>query len=194
MKVFMVLILTLRSRPETVTMKATKANFTKAFNATATIYDLKAKFKEFCFQFHPDVGGDTESMKLLNQVYQDRLKSFDGHTWRDAKTNKDYTYKYNPAVESDLADLIAKLVKLEGVTIEIIGVWVWLSGDATYDYKEFLKGLGMRFSKTKRSWYWASNLGQRKQKGYYSLNALRGIYGSEEVEKEDNTQTKKIGA
>jgi hypothetical protein len=174
-------------------MKPTKANFRKVFNQMPSIAEVKAKFKELCFLFHPDVGGDTEAMKLLNQIYQDRLQSFHGHTWHDAKQKRNYTYEYNPVVEGALAELIAKLVKLENVTIEIIGVWVWVSGEATYNYKTFLKSLGMRFSKAKSSWYWASDLGKTKRKGYYSMNALRGIYGSEEIDLEENKQ-KRLGA
>ena len=48
--------------------------------------------------------------------------------------------------------LIAELLKLDNITIEIIGCFVWVAGD-TKPHKDKLKVLGFKWHNKKKCWY-----------------------------------------
>jgi hypothetical protein len=70
---------------------------------------------------------------------------------------------------------------LSGVTVELCGAWLWVSGD-TYPHREALKEQGFRFSHKKRMWYFAGvparPLWARSQKEF-SMPQIRETFGSE---------------
>ena len=36
--------------------------------------EIKARYRELCKQYHPDLGGSEEMMKLVNLDYEERLR------------------------------------------------------------------------------------------------------------------------
>ena len=76
-------------------------------------------------------------------------------------------------------DVIAALVKIPGITVEICGKWLWVSGD-TKPVKDQIKAAGLRFSGSKKMWYWrpATENGARHYRGNKSMGYIRGKYGS----------------
>ena len=90
-----------------------------------TLEELKKAYHRLCLKLHPDVGGSDEEMKILNAEYE---------------TPQEFQW------------LIAELLKLDGIEIEIIGCFVWITGD-TKPHKEELKALSFRWSSNKSAWY-----------------------------------------
>ena len=91
----------------------------KYFNNPTTLEELKAQYKKLAFQYHPDVGGDNESMKAVNAEY-DELFSVLKNVHRNAKGEM-YTHApkedEQPEAPEEFRDLISKLVRLAGVTV-----------------------------------------------------------------------------
>ena len=141
-----------------------------------TLEELKAQYRRLAMKYHPDRGGDTEIMKFINSEY-DMLFS----KLKDVHRNKDgETYTAHQA-SSETADnfksLIDELMKMDGITIEIIGSFVWVTGD-TKPHKEKLKTLKFQWNSKKNAWYLKpENYRKRSQKNY-DLDEIRTIYGS----------------
>ena len=137
-----------------------------------TVADLKAAYRKLAMANHPDRGGDTESMKALNNEYQDCLKALDGT--QDDK----YTYRYNDKDEVELMAKIYELLSLNmvDVTINLIGKWIWITGD-TKAHKDGLKELKCRWHGKRKCWYWKdfSKKSRYNKKG--SLKNLADKYG-----------------
>ena len=62
---------------------------------------------------------------------------------------------------------------LEGIEIELIGYWIWISGD-TYNVKDEIKEAGFKYAKNKKMWYFNPNINYKKRS--------RKIFTKEEME------------
>ena len=84
---------------------------------------------------------------------------------------------------STLSDIIKNLqekVNPEGLRLEIVGKWLWLSG-ATFAVKEALKELGFRYSPDKKSWYWRSEDDRSSNEKPIPFDMIREKFGSQQV-------------
>ena len=155
------------------------------FKDCKTAEDVKARFKDLAKKLHPDCGGDAEEFKKMMSEYEkafDRLKNVhataEGQTYESKKASQQTAQQF--------ADIITKIIFCEGLHIEICGTWIWVTGN-TYQHRETLKAAGFTWSKSKKAWYNAGEPLQGKRRGRYSLNQIRRMHGSEEVETEKRT-------
>ena len=147
---------------------------TKFFNNCRTQDELRAQFRKLCKQLHPDNGGNAELFVQMQEEYKQllvKLANSDDKSQKAAKEEAQFTSEY--------ADLIIKLQKLAGIVIEQCGSWLWLHGN-TIVHKEVIKQYSFKWSKNKNSWYWAPNLSEKRQRGRYSMNTIRTMFGSRE--------------
>ena len=143
-----------------------------------TLEELKRLYKQLCFKFHPDVGGSNEEMKAVNAEYTslfDKLK--DIHTNAEGKTYRKATQE----TPQEFIEIIDRLVKFHGITIEIIGSFIWVSANSK-PYKDELKSMGFRWSSQKSSWYLAPKDYRRHSNKVYTLDDIREMFGSQTVE------------
>ncbi len=119
-----------------------------------TLEELKKTYHRWCLKLHPDVGGRDAEMKILNAEYErlfERVKNI--HVNKDGEQYEKDTEE-TPEMFHDLIDALMKLADIE---IEIIGCFVWVSGE-TKQHKEKLKELGFR-------WHSKKNVGINPQRG-----------------------------
>lgn len=147
-------------------------------NGQFTLDDIKAIFRKLASKNHPDRGGDTETMQLINNAMAEFCKYFDSNTTLDVNQAD------NDAASSFDFDFIRTLKTFQGVVIEVCGYWVWLSGN-TFPYKEAIKDLGFKFSGAKKSWYWSPTIDDTPYKrGSKSMKQIRKDYGSQIIKTE----------
>jgi len=85
--------------------------------------------------------------------------------------------------KTSLSEKIKELqekVKQEGLRLEIVGQWLWLSG-ATFAVKDVLKALDFRYSPDKKSWYWRSDENRSSNEKPIPLEMIREKYGTNVV-------------
>ena len=128
-------------------------------------------------QHHPDRGGDTKTMQDINNLYQNLLSGFD-----NTQNSEGFTYRYNAKKENDLMNLFYKIVSLDldGLIVEIIGSWLWVSGETTKKYKKELKSFGLKWSRNKKSLYFHFDGYFKNHNGNYSLDDIRKLWGIKE--------------
>ena len=117
--------------------------------AANTFEALKQAYRKASLKHHPDCGGDIEIMKLVNEAY-DKLNSCDWTVSESEEANKDVS------LTETLKDMLSKVSHLPGIKAEIVGTWLWISGN-TYEYKKEIKTAGFKFSKNKEAWYYHEN-------------------------------------
>lgn len=151
------------------------------FKGCKTIEDVKSAFKEYAKRLHPDCGGDAEQFKNMMQDYSkafERLKRV--HVNASGETYE----KETTETPEQFADIIEKIIHFDGVKIEIIGSWIWLSR-STMLYKDDIKAAGFWWSKSKKAWYYSGDDHHGRRRGHYSMSGLRQKWGTMEVETEE---------
>lgn len=127
------------------------------FKDPKTLEELKIQYKDLVKKYHPDLGGSNAVMATINNEYE-KLFNILKLKANQSKNKKEHTSE----TPQEFINIINKIITFEGLTIEILGSWIWLSGN-TYPYKEEFKKLGFRWSKGRKKWY----LGKLKTKNKY---------------------------
>lgn len=82
-------------------------------------------------------------------------------------------------VEKDLLTRLKKS-KLEGCKVEVVGTWVWITGD-TKQYVDKFKKYGMHYAPNKKAWYFHTGKYQRKSVTTSNMDDIRARYSTETI-------------
>jgi len=155
----------------------------KWFSECRALDEVKALYKKLAKQYHPDLGGDTETMQKINKEYAfASAKAINGENLTEEETENEirFSEEYRQAIE--------KIIHLEGIVIELVGYWIWVSGN-TIAVKSELKNAGYFFASKKLAWYFRTGEYKCTKGGKKSLDEIRDKYGSEIIK--GNKQAKK---
>lgn len=149
------------------------------FTNCQTLDELKKVYKHLAQKHHPDVGGDTATMQAINAEYEERFEAIKRR--QNEQAAEDTTGKTHATTESagDFITIIDHLLRMGGIEVELIGRWLWISGD-TKPHKEALKACGCRWSSQKKRWSWhyAEDGVKWHRSSGKSMDQLRSKYGS----------------
>lgn len=160
------------------------------FKNVNTIEELRRQFRDLLKKHHPDNGGSEEVAKQINAEYERLFKVLkDKHESKasagagaNSKTYNDNTYNFEE--DAKLREVLQKIIHFTDITIEICGVFIWVSGN-TYQYKKELKESGFLWASQKRQWYWRPETYVKKSRKTLSMQDIRNYYGSTEVKPEE---------
>lgn len=151
---------------------------TKFFENVKTLEELRKEYHSLAMKFHPDrEGGDTKTMQAINAQYEKLTKKLINAHEDYSDDRKDWEMH----VSEELMIKIGKIIHLQGVNIELIGSWLWLSGN-TYAVREILKAEGFKFSPPKCAWYFHSGEYIKRNNTLHSMDELRNLWGHQEIE------------
>ena len=123
----------------------------KWFPNINSIAELRNRYKQLLFQYHPDNNPDKDTtaiMQEINSEYDELLKHF---TSNQASSQNNYT------TETELKNILNEVVKIKAdILIELIGTWIWISGN-TYSIRKQLSELGFDWAPKKKMWYWGKS-------------------------------------
>lgn len=145
----------------------------KWFNDCQTLDEVKAYYKKLAKQYHPDLGGDTDTMQEINREYAfATAQAIKGANLTEEETENEIRMSeaYRNAVE--------QVIYLPGITVELVFKWLWVTG-ATYPHKTALKAAGFLFAPKKVAWYFRTEEYKANKGSKKSLDEIRDKYGSE---------------
>jgi hypothetical protein len=151
------------------------------FKDCKTIEEVKHLYKKLAMQHHPDRGGDTATMQAINKVYAFACaKLAKGAGLSDEEVNQEMhmSEEYRHVVES--------IIYLPDITIELVGLWLWVTGN-TYPIRKELKEAGLLFAPKKKAWYYRNEM-YKTRSGKKTLDQIRHKYGSEMIRNQSHTQ------
>ncbi len=151
-------------------MKSSKLYF---FADCKSLEEIKSLYKNLAKIHHPDMGGSLEIMQQLNNEYSIAIKLTAFGTMSNEEFEK--TILDSEAYKNALQ----KVIMLEGLIIECVGNWLWVTGPATYEHRAALKEATFMFAGKKKAWYFRTEdykVTNRNQN--YSLTDIKNKYGS----------------
>lgn len=150
----------------------------KYFTGITTIDELKKVYRKLCQLNHPDNGGNVTIMAEINNEYTKLFNILKNQ--HNEKAEADTTGNTRPINEcpEEYINIISELVTLKGLTVELCGSWIWISGD-TREHKNTLKSIGCRWASKKKMWYWRNEKDAVKSRKTQTMDYIRNKYGSE---------------
>ena len=154
---------------------------TQFFAGCKTAQDVKTKFRDLVKEHHPDKGGNPETMKLINNEYTKALNFIKaGGSFEETGSGAGATTA-DPLLTDPLYKAAFEAVEtLPGVIIELIGNWIWLSGN-TYPHRAIISGAGFHWANTKKMWYYRTDENKTNNRKAYDINEIRAKHGSKTV-------------
>ena len=143
----------------------TYSQIEEQFKGIEGINEAKKIYKQLAKKLHPDVGGSDELFKMLNSIYTNILE------------NEIYfsnEFKFDLEIEK----IISQILHYENILIEVVGSWVWVSGD-TREIKEKLKELNFKWASKKKLWFYGEMKGRNPNEK--SMEDIKSKYGCETV-------------
>jgi hypothetical protein len=133
----------------------------REFENIQGINEAKKIYKRLAKKLHPDVGGSEEEFKALNSIYNDLI------------ANKIY-FSNESKFDIELEKIISQILHYDNITIEIVGSWIWLSGE-TKAIKDKLKELNFKWASKKKQWYYGEMKGRNINPK--SMDEIKAKYG-----------------
>ena len=163
----------------------------KYFNNVNALEDLRRQYKELLKKYHPDnPQGSTEACQEINAEYdrlfkvlKDKHESKSGKT-ADSTNTKQSEYSknmYDWENDKALREVLQKIINFDGIEIEIVGAWLWVSGN-TYIFKDELKEIGFKWASQKKQWYFHTDAYRKRSRKSLSMDDIRNYYGSTKVQ------------
>jgi hypothetical protein len=140
-----------------------------------TIEELKKSYKQLAKKFHPDLNRDTDTGEIMVAINNE-------YDYLFPRLTSDKDKKAGHKIDDNFRSVVDELLKekFSAITIEIVGSWIWVSGD-TYSVKEDIKALGFKWSKNNKKWY-LGEVTSSKKKGSMSWKKKVETFGVETVQ------------
>jgi hypothetical protein len=135
------------------------------FDNCASAAEVKAAYKKLAKLHHPDVGGSTKTMQQINAEFAKVYAFYSGKEVRASKVaengEKAHYDQYTSAeFQQKLSNAInvifnANIDRIDGVLVELIGTWIWISGAKLKDLphvRAILKDTGFQWNSAKKTW------------------------------------------
>ena len=173
--------------------KQTREKQMKHFEGCLSAQEIKNIFKILVRKHHPDLGGDEETIKEVNNEYHQVLKTckvsgFTGFEKNEEnEEKKEYPFVYDSELETVLQMKVISLLILSekaGFSISVLGSWIWIEDTKKEDIetREQLKELKCTWN-FKRSCWCFNSTGKRSRSSKLSLDGLKEVYKATTVKK-----------
>ncbi|MFC6166867.1 molecular chaperone DnaJ [Acinetobacter terrestris] len=168
----------------------------KHFSSVTSLDELKLQYKKLAFKNHPDRGGKTEVMQEINSEYEQLLNRIINEASKDQYQDSSENGRgfwssrsEHSEVEKKVKQAIDAIINLDDLDIEIIGVWVWVSGD-TKQHKDKLKEAGFVWNRVQCKWVF---IGKKSNgRGRMTLDQMRELHGSQKVKKTRKAEERQL--
>lgn len=133
---------------------------------------LKQEYRKLANKYHPDKGGTTAQFQELQNEYEKlRNKILSGSSLSEAEKENEIV------IDDSLRAAVNSIITLEGINIELIGKWIWVSGN-TYPVRTVFSGAGFKFIKKNNISYWVYKGVESLSRGGADMKDIVKKYGS----------------
>ncbi len=151
------------------------------FESCTTLQEVKELYRTLAKENHPDKGGNLQIMQDINNQYTRAINTIakgGKFTAAEAEAEILQAEAYQQAIN--------KVVNLEGCKLELIGSWLWITGN-TKQHCKILNSEPARFNWSKKktdpsAWFFRTAEYKTTNKGQkMELDAIRNKYGAQTI-------------
>lgn len=151
--------------------------------------ELRKLYRKLVVRYHPDNGGSEDDIKEINAEYDILFKKMKNDfeqkdTYKNATDKQKQSYDWQK--DAQIRETLMQLSRFRDITVEVIGVWIWVSD--CYPYRKELKALGFRWARQKQMWYRHFDDYHRFSAKPASMSYIRSKYGSVEIKFQEEKQ------
>ena len=173
--------LTERITPAKKTVQTKLFGLSGLFDTTVIkdIDSLKKQYFKLAKKYHPDAGGTTVQFQELQKEYEKLLAAIlKGSTFTQEQKDNEIE------LDKQMRIIIDILAGFEDVQIELIGKWLWMTGDSLWSktIRPAIKQAGAEPRKKNNVWYFVYKGVESKSRGGMDINDIRSKYGSEKID------------
>jgi curved DNA-binding protein CbpA len=157
-------------KPSSTILKALE---TLELNKFASADEIRLNYKRLMMKHHPDRQGNEEIAKLINVAYELLTEmQYDGSNGRIEESDEFITR----TDDDELNVVLSMVTGLEGLFVELVGTWIWVSGN-TFPHKEILKELGFKWASKKMMWSWHKETDKCRSYKNQTMDEVKRKYG-----------------
>jgi hypothetical protein len=149
------------------------------------IDSLKKSYFKLAKVYHPDAGGTKEQFQRLQKEYEGLFKTIMSGSNLSAN---DIANEIE--LDENLRQAVDAIIGIPQLNVELIGKWIWVSGN-TYPIRNELKNAGFMFAPVKKMWYYKGI--ESAGRGKLTIDEIRKKYGSQAIQKEGMKKIQGIG-
>lgn len=150
----------------------------------SSVEAIQKAHRAFILRFHPDRNPNGLEMCKLGNAARDLLMKsleFLDTYFQKAKQEAENFCE----IPEELDAILSKFRRYPGLTLELCGLWIWISG-STKLYKDDLKNAGCKWASKKLMWYFAPVEHRGKRHKPLEMSEIRQKYGSRIYEKDED--------
>jgi hypothetical protein len=149
------------------------------------IDSLKKSYFKLAKVYHPDAGGTKEQFQRLQKEYDGLFKTIMSGSNLSAN---DIANEIE--LDENLRQAVDAIIGISSLNVELIGKWIWVSGN-TYPIRNELKNAGFMFAPVKKMWYYKGI--ESAGRGKLTIDQIRKKYGTQAIQKEGMKKIQGIG-
>jgi hypothetical protein len=149
------------------------------------IDSLKKSYFKLAKVYHPDAGGTKEQFQRLQKEYEGLFKTIMSGSNLSAN---DIANEIE--LDENLRQAVDAIIGIPQLNVELIGKWIWVSGN-TYPIRNELKNAGFMFAPVKKMWYYKGI--ESAGRGKLTIDEIRKKYGTQAIQKEGMKKIQGIG-
>ena len=130
--------------------------------------------------FNSLMGNGVKNVEIIDPFEQIEVPTPAPQKPQEAPAKKQEKKLEGAELEKALAEKIEEFKKLDGVTAELVGSWIWLAGETKKHAKE-LKSLGCRWAPKKMKWSFHFGGGWYKKGREKSYEEIKAKYGAQSL-------------
>ena len=146
---------------------------------------LKKAYFKLAKVYHPDAGGTKEQFQKLQKEYEGLFKTIMSGSNLSAN---DIANEIE--LDENLRKAVDAIIGIPQLNVELIGKWIWVSGN-TYPIRNELKNAGFMFAPVKKMWYYKGI--ESAGRGKLTIDEIRKKYGTQAIQKEGMKKIQGIG-
>jgi len=89
--------------------------------------EVKAMYRKLAMKYHPDRGGDDETMAAINAEYEEAFKRVAAKDWKGTGMHEGGTVDFSDLDDGFREVVLEKIMNIEDIFVELCGSWSGLA-------------------------------------------------------------------